>query len=577
MISQLLIKTEFENKHKLKQILRKEIKGLSTEVKSRTSALSHQALLHRIRTAVKRRISLWTSTHQRKLQHLRSQLPVKNKHVIRKFLPNTIHNLSTYQLSRREQEVLCYSLDQSIPSKIDQHNLKVEFESFYQSVLPSVTHLSEDERTAFKTRTRVIYDQYSKIKVSYDDQMIINGLRDNKQIVILKQDKGRGVVIVDRSLYIDKAALLLDSNKFKRLNEDPTNTLEGSVQRTLRSIREVIGESDYWKLYPRGSKPAQFYGTAKIHKMKSGDPPSELPLRPIVSNIGTATYKLSKHLAQLLSPLTKSEYSVDSTKHFIDQLRDLSISSDEELVSFDVSSLFTNVPLDETINIILDRIYVRKEIDTKIKRKDMKKLLDLCTKNVHFTFDGKLYLQIDGVAMGSPLGPVLANIFMVELERFLVPSLNGSLRVWKRYVDDTFAIVKRNSVDAILNTLNRFHRNITFTHEIESGGKIAFLDVLVERTGNGTFESSVYRKPTNTDLYIHWQSYAPEGWKVGTLKTLIHRAYTVCSTPESRRVELDHLKRVFSDINGYPRRLVNNMLRREQQNRDQRSIHCHRK
>ena len=92
------------------------------------------------------------------------------------------------------------SLDQSNPSKISQHNLKVEFQSFYQSVLPSVTHLSEDERTAFKTLTRVLYHQYSKIKVSYDDQMIINGLQDNKQIFILKQDKDHGVVIVDRSL-----------------------------------------------------------------------------------------------------------------------------------------------------------------------------------------------------------------------------------------------------------------------------------------------------------------------------------------------------------------------------------------
>ena len=180
--------------------------------------------------------------------------------------------------------------------------------------------------------------------------------------------------------------------------------------------------------------------------------------------------------------------------------------------------------------------------------------------------DAKLYLQIDGVAMGSPLGPVFGNIFMVELERLLVPSLNGSIRVQKQNVDDTSAIVKQNSVDPILNTLSRFHRNITFTQEIEFGGKIAFLDVLVERMSNVTFQSLVYLKPTNTDLCIQWQSYAPECWRVGSLKTLIHHAYTVCSTPECRRVELHHGKRVFIDIDGNPRQLVNNMLRREQQN-----------
>ena len=90
-----------------------------------------------------------------------------------------------------------------------------------------------------------IYDQYSKVPIPRDDQQVIKGLSANESIVILKQDKGRGVVIVDKSLYVEKANLLLDSNKFKKLNEDPTPRIEGKVQRALREIKQDLEEKEY--------------------------------------------------------------------------------------------------------------------------------------------------------------------------------------------------------------------------------------------------------------------------------------------------------------------------------------------
>ena len=92
-------------------------------------------------------------------------------------------------------------------------------------------------------------------------------------------------------------------------------------------------------------------------------------------------------------------------------------------VSFDVTSLFTNVPLNKTIDIILKRVYNEKLINTNLTKRTMKKLLkDACTKT-GFTFNNKLYEQIDGVSMGSPLGPFLANIFMTELEKHVIQNL----------------------------------------------------------------------------------------------------------------------------------------------------------
>ena len=103
-------------------------------------------------------------------------------------------------------------------------------------------------------------------------------------------------------------------------------------------------------------------------------------------------------------------------------------------MSFGVISLFKNLPLEDPINIILRRIYKKKEIATDTTKCEILELLYLCTKNVHFTFNNKLYIQNDSVAMGSLLGPVLANVFMAELETGLIPNLSSKLlSFWERF------------------------------------------------------------------------------------------------------------------------------------------------
>ena len=206
-----------------------------------------------------------------------------------------------------------------------------------------------------------------------------------------------------------------------KLNTDPTHTFEKTVQTALQNIKKAIGEEEYKKIYPSGSNPGKFYGTGKMHKLSEDDERNinnvdKLQLRPIVSNIGTATYNLSKYLAQLLAPLGNSRYTVPSTEEFINRVREMRPQSNRIMISFDVVSLFTNVPLEKTIDIILKKVYREKLIKTKIKRNDMKELLYLCTKEGHFTFNDEIYMQTDGVMMGSPLGSLIANIFMCELE-----------------------------------------------------------------------------------------------------------------------------------------------------------------
>ena len=105
-----------------------------------------------------------------------------------------------------------------------------------------------------------------------------------------------------------------------------------------------------------------------------------------------------------------------------------------------------DVPLDFTIDVILKQICDGNEVNTNISKQQMRDLPLLCTKDVHFSYSGNIYTQEDGVAMGSPLGPVLPGVFMVELERTILPTLREHMSPWKRYVDDTIYLLHKRRI-----------------------------------------------------------------------------------------------------------------------------------
>ena len=134
--------------------------------------------------------------------------------------------------------------------------------------------------------------------------------------------------------------------------------------------------------------------------------------------------------------------TVPDSFEFAEKIRGSSLQ-DKFMCSFDVASLFTNVPLRETVDII-EFLISDLNLCMPVPTLELKSLLLLCTQNVQFSFDHKLYTQVDGVAMGSPLGPILADIFLGYLERYLLkPALRRSSHqpcTFFRYVDDTFAV-----------------------------------------------------------------------------------------------------------------------------------------
>ena len=168
--------------------------------------------------------------------------------------------------------------------------------------------------------------------------------------------------------------------------------------------------------------------------------------------------------------------------------------------------------------------------------------------------------------MGSPLGPVLANIFMCSFEEKWVANVVSGPSIWFRYVDDTFSLFESKAAASVfLNYLNTKHPNIEFTMELEENKEIPFLDVLIKRNLN-TFTTTVHRKTTFTGLYTKWDSFTPRRYKINLIRTLTYRCLRICSSSSLLQSTLFDLKKTLLQ-NGYPRGVlsynINDVLNRQ--------------
>ena len=287
-------------------------------------------------------------------------------------------------------------------------------------------------------------------------------------------------------------------------------------------------------------------------------------MRPILSASDTHNYPLAKWLEEKLKPLSTNKYCISDILDFTDEIRNTYIESDHILVSFDVSALFTNVPLKETIGILVDKAFdndwFNETHSMQLQKQQLTELLEIATSNQLFQFNGELYEQTDGVAMGSPLGPLLANVFMCHIENQLEQK-NMIPSFYRRYVDDTLVkMPNTESAADFLQVLNSVHPGVSFTMEFEHEGSIPFLGTLITRCGN-KLTTEVYRKPTDTGLLLHFDSHVDNRYKNGLAHTMVDRAYRLSSFQEAFSKECDKLRTIFSKLR-YPNTLVNSTIER---------------
>ncbi|XP_068238304.1 uncharacterized protein [Palaemon carinicauda] len=379
--------------------------------------------------------------------------------------------------------------------------------------------------------------------------------KDLKQVAgvtFRKADKTTAFVLIDTEEYHKKLDdILADSSKFVRLTRNPIEDIKREANRTIEAVNAATNaihlpviSGDFW--------PGYLYGNEKTHKQGN-------PLRPIISQCPTPTYQLAKQLNAILTPYIPNRYCVTSSAEFLEKIKNS--TCDGVIASMAVESLFTNVPVDETIDLIADRVYRDDSTPTlNIPKPALGTLLAICSKRAPFTTHrGHTYLQKDGVAMGSPLGVLFANFYMGVVEERVFSRVESPF-LYFRYIYDTF--VKARSRDEIETLRRTFedHSVLRFTLEHSQDNHLLFLDVLVTSTEN-RFRTTMYTKPTNLGMCLNGDSECPTRYKSSTIKAYVRRALSHSSTWCDTHKELDQISQVLVN-NGFSNKHVQKEVRK---------------
>lgn len=359
----------------------------------------------------------------------------------------------------------------------------------------------------------------------------VRALRDlmtRNDIIVKPADKNLGLTLIGREWYMGECLRQLSDGSTYHLVDSTlpdmaTPTLTARVRREalalIRRLYEVPHNERKWLVANTDRPPRlpEFYILPKLHK----DP---VKGRPIVASHSWCTTPLSIWCAHRLKPVVDALPTVlRDTRDLVERLAALGLASNADVCmsTADVESLYTNIPIDDALHALHDTLG-RGLIP--LARQDLMSAVSFVLRHNYLAFDGAVYHQVRGLAMGTPLAPPLANIFMAELERrmftlhpYIVPL------VYVRFLDDIFVVQFANSRDTphFWRLLESMHPNIRLTRE-SSRVSVAFMDLVIYREG-GRLLHRVHQKALNKYLYISPRSCHPRHMIKGFVRTELVR------------------------------------------------------
>jgi hypothetical protein len=410
------------------------------------------------------------------------------------------------------------------------------------------------------THTQTIRSNLNK-----DEQTAINELKQlvqNRQIRISAADKGGAVVVQNVKDYLNEASRQLDNDKhYKPVSKDPTQKVAKKTNDILKAFHDddlIDGNTFNWGiLKPHETRPQQFYHLPKVHKTLN-NPPG----RPIISGVGGPTETLSKIIDHWLRPLVTSlpSYIKDST-HMLQTINKWNtkygpFNDSVKLVTLDVSSLYTNIPQSEAETAIAYYMQLHPQENIPPFDRVLEAVRHVLSQNF-FLFEDKVYQQISGTAMGTPVAPTIANLFMGWLESKLLENCPVSINseYWKRFIDDIFLLWFGSDEELVnfFNYINSFHPTIKFTME-SSSSHIPFLDIKLFME-SGFIHTDLFTKPTDAHSYLHFSSCHPRHCLENIPVSQFIRSRRICSDAANFHKNCD---RMMKDLarRGYPEGVV---------------------
>jgi len=402
--------------------------------------------------------------------------------------------------------------------------------------------------TDINVKTLAYIKGCKKMKTSRNILMTKKYLKE-KDLLAIPFDKGVGICIIKKRSYHEKMDMIINLPQFEKMENTRKNAKhpvlkeEDRVTNILKSLHDEgkIDKELYDQMRPRGSQPARLYGLAKVHKQNT-------PVRPVLSMPGSAYHKVAVYVAKCLSVVPQCKINA-STKMISDKLKAVTLEEDEEILSFDVVSLYTNVPVLEAIETCTNLLYdlpAQKQPD--IDRDTFITLAKIASCNVVMSTHDGVYKQVDGLAMGSPPAPHLANGWLSQFDE----NIRGEAKLYFRYMDDILKEQKRGSGEEKLREINELHPNLKFTLECEKDQQLPVLDMkILHDHETGKLTSTWYNKPTDTGLIMNYHALAPKRYKRSVVSGFVYRIYRACSTWANFHESLEKAKRIL-EKNQYP-------------------------
>ena len=258
---------------------------------------------------------------------------------------------------------------------------------------------------------------------------------------------------------------------------------------------------------------------------------------------GSAYYKIAKQVAFWLSIVPECQINC-STKSIVDSLSAIKLEKGELLVSFDVVSLYTNVPVMEAIQVCADLLY--DKCCMPVDKDTFIVLAKLASCDVIMLTPDGYYRQVDGLAMGSPCAPLLANGWLSQYDS----QIRDNAKWYFRYMDDIFREIAETKYDSKLEEVNTYHDSLGFTGEKEHEGALPALDSKLINN-DGVLSSTWYCKPTDTGLIMNFHALAPMKYKRAAVIGFVHRIYRACSNWQNFHESLERAKSILLK-NQYP-------------------------